>query len=452
MLATISMNKPVQIPDNASAVRERMISDLVASERRLRQAAEQLLGEFREVLYFLASQLAGEQVQEIKRQDPATFRSWTPQQWQAFFVGMLKRHNAWSPTNTETSPQTALKRQAENERLRQSIQSWQQRCQAAESQLQAVQQRLKELENQPSQVRPVISAPANDIDTMPGITRENIDAGVHTATLKLLRHWNVPTRPARFARLVSSEELQWRRQSMALYLLAMHGLNPRVELEHLIGVAEGLKSRSSALRRSVDLLEHNRLLITDSLHMLNPETSLALARLSDEGRDLCQVLGWKAVESDWERLLRLRPAEKKSERSLAILIVAMHARLRGWQVKAVPDSDLELPVDIHLWRGLENLLAWVLPDEPIPVGCWQKLVEKQGQVVSIARTILQRQRLAEACVTLDLPGVSTSLEELITVRLGAMPLGDELWKDRWDRRQPPGEKAIALSPLPVGAD
>jgi hypothetical protein len=78
---------------------------------------------------------------------------------------------------------------------------------------------------------------------------------------------------------------------MALLLLARYGLNARVEQEHLIGIVEGLKSRSSALRRSIDLLIDNKVLIAESLHMFGPETSLAMARLSDEGRDLCRVLG-----------------------------------------------------------------------------------------------------------------------------------------------------------------
>ena len=79
------------MPDNAQAVRERMISDLVASERQLRQAAEKVLAEFRELLYYLAGQLAGEQVQEIKRRDPATFQSWTSAQWRAFFDEVTQR-------------------------------------------------------------------------------------------------------------------------------------------------------------------------------------------------------------------------------------------------------------------------------------------------------------------------------------------------------------------------
>lgn len=443
------------MPDNAQAVRDRMISDLVASERQLRQAAEKVLAEFRELLYHLAGQLAGEQVQEIKRRDPATFQSWTSVQWRAFFDGVLKSHSPWSLSAPGQAQEQIARLEAENERLRQSASAWQGQKRTLDGQLQAAQQRITTLEAQLAQAqRPQVgfSRQFGDISDSPRFARVELHGGVHAEILKALRKWNVPTCPARFARLLSKEELQWRRQSMALFLLARYGLNARVEQEHLIGIAEGLKSRSSALRRSIDLLIDNQVLLAESLHMLGPETSLALVRLSDEGRDLCRVLGWEPLETDWERLLRLRPGEKKSERGLAILILAMHARLRGWQAEALPEiAELDHQPDIMLRKDPDRLMALIALGEEITADPWQALAAWQGQVALLTRTIEQRRRFAGELKTLGLNGLATSLEELIPARLQDITPGDDLWKDRWDSGQPPAGKGESLSPLPAGS-
>lgn len=443
------------MPDNAQAVRERMISDLVASERQLRQAAEKVLAEFRELLYYLAGQLAGEQVQEIKRRDPATFQSWTSAQWRAFFDGVLKGHSPWTSASPERTREQVARLEAENERLRQAANTWQQQRRALEGQIQALNEHVAILESQLAHAQrlPIgVAHPVGAVREPQCFARVDPQSGIHAEILKALRKWNVPTRPARFARLLSKEELQWRRQSMALFLLARYGLNARVEQEHLIGIADGLKSRSSALRRSIDLLIDNGVLVAESLHLLIPETSLALVRLSDEGCDLCQVLGWEPRESDWERLLRLRPGEKKSDRSLAILILAMHARLRGWQVEVLPEvAEPNLQPDILLQRDAERVMALVALGDEIKTDQWQALAALQDRVALLTRTILQRQRLASEIKSLSLSGLATSLEELIGVRLQDITPGDDLWKYRWDSGQPPDEKDESLSPLPAGS-
>jgi hypothetical protein len=418
------------VESNAGAVRERMISDLLAGERELRKQAEQVTADFRHLLYSLARQVAGETVQEILRRDPFAFQSWPPAQWQAFFEQVRKGSPAWGQGAKETVDEPD--QPVEMERLRQSAAYWQGQAQGTQNRLEEALQHITELEAEIRQPRRASFQPLRPPDeTPPDLPEPDASADLRTRLAYILHHWSVPHRPARFARQLSQEALQWRRQSMGLHLIARYGLNARIEIEHLVGTAEGLSSRSSSLRRTVELLVDNHLLEAETLRLLQPETSLALVRLTEDGRQLCSVLGWEPVESGWERLLRLKAPGWPKERLLEILIFAMHARLRGWDVQLLPEVAGAEP-HLHVERGDINCYAWLVSGSALDVERWHSLPELPGQIGLCTATYLQRQQFTAPLRTLGRAVQVASLEELIAVRLPDINPAVELWLERYD--------------------
>ena len=190
-------------------------------------------------------------------------------------------------------------------------------------------------------------------------------------------------------------------------------------------------SGSRSLRRTVELLVDNHLLEAETLRLLQPETSLALVRLTEEGRQLCRVLGWEPVESDWERLLRMKAPDWPKERLLEILIFAMHARLRGWGVQLQPEVAGADP-HLHVERGEMSCYAWLVSGSALNVERWRSLPELPGQFGLCTATYLQRQQIAAPLRMLGRAVQIASLEELIAVRLPDINPAVDLWLERWD--------------------
>lgn len=408
--------------DNAETMRTQMISDLLASERALKEAAQQVIKDFRTVMFYVARQVDGWRVQDLQRLDPHFFQNWTPVQWQAFFEQSLHDPAAWRMNRDRSEEEYHLK--IENDTLRAQL----------TTQLQAVEDLRDEvayLRNRKPGQQPSPMAAAAAATTGADATP------YYTTVLARMKNWTAPTIPARFKQQVSSEDVRWRRQSMALAILASTGISTRLELDHLVGTIEEIKARSNSLRTTLDMLVQSDLMRTDifAVHIGSFQSTLALIKLSDDGKELCNIFGWSLVEGDWERVNRLHQGERSRDHTFGLLAFAMHARLRGWHVRLLPEmegAEDGWQPDILLQQGNERLYVEVEMSDKENAAKWRQLARLQARVAFCTANEQQRSALVSDCKRLKLPGMATSLETLIGERMQDITTEAPLWAETWE--------------------
>ncbi len=164
--------------------------------------------------------------------------------------------------------------------------------------------------------------------------------------------------------------------------MATAGISTRVELDYLVGALEGIKSRSSSLRTTLDMLAERGLAIAGNFNVTYGafQSALSVMHLSEYGKELCRILGWTPIESDWEHINRLHEGERSRDHTFGLLAFSMHARLRGWQVQLIPEVVGEWQPDLHIQRQESGLYVEVEMSEKENRAKWQHLNALQGKV------------------------------------------------------------------------
>jgi hypothetical protein len=268
----------------------------------------------------------------------------------------------------------------------------------------------------------------------------------HADLLGELRNLGLPlTLPARFQNHFpktglneADRERQVRRKLYVLYLLS-RGLDIRLEIDHLVSQVEGIGSRTGALRRLYDSMVEKNLISRQVLEMSAPNTSLAMLQLTQDGRQLCQVLGWDMLETERERINRMHQGVQFPQHTLAMMIFAMHARLRAYRVGVLPQIEgvqTHAVPDVAVSRCLlgehpemiyvEVELSTKELDEK-----WQNLAQLQGTVALCARNAQRRARLVGDCKLKNLHGLATDLETLIACKVPEISGDTPLWAEVW---------------------
>jgi hypothetical protein len=159
--------------------------------------------------------------------------------------------------------------------------------------------------------------------------------------------------------------------------------------------------------------------------------ALKLAHLTEKGRKLCQMMGWEAVESEWERLKRLHEGERFEEHTLAVLYFALHARARGWTARVLPEVKGAAP-DIALTKGGKRYFVEVeLGDKDRPVK-WHKLAQAQVEAALCALDPPGRKRLVADCKLAKLSGRATDLLSLQKqAKIYHLTQDTPLWLESW---------------------
>lgn len=144
-------------------------------------------------------------------------------------------------------------------------------------------------------------------------------------------------------------------------------------------------------QRAVASLEMLGMIETFKVQLLRGKIMYGIASLTELGKAFCQAYGWTAVESDWEILKKHHQGEHQKKHSAAILLFAMHARARGWQVTLLPKA-----------AGDSTLYATAYdPDLKISKGTIQAMVEVETKAASKKlekwRLSQMSQRLAAVC-------------------------------------------------------
>lgn len=223
---------------------------------------------------------------------------------------------------------------------------------------------------------------------------------------------------------------------MVLKCLA-EGLNVQVEIGRYVGETTAAQYRSGSIRRVFEVLEESGLIVRQTLALQvtgNMPTRLAVARLSEEGRQFCRALGWSVVESDWERLIRLHEGDKQEGHTLAVLLFAAAARLRGRTVEVLPEVQGKARPDLVITQDGQRLYVEVETGTRLHEGNakWRMNAELNGgRVALVARNVEERGVLAADCRHVAEHGCATDVETLISGKFAEVSEGDPLWAEEW---------------------
>lgn len=382
--------------------RERMLEDLIETERQLRVNAEKIARSYRKLMIDLAFRLDGERLEDLRRGAFPNLESWSTGDWQAFW--------------RDYQPKNGREWKSLDKHLEVLSQGRDEQLQEAETVLSPENVQVNNTPTPAAQI-------GYDIPSM----------------IRLIAEMPIPAQPPAAYRLhldTGQSTLRYRRKLMALRLLAV-GVSIRLEIDTIISRREGLGMRTNSVRKPLEELVESRLVATEVLHMTTPfETSLAVCRLTEEGRHLCNTLGWAVIESESERLTIMYPGENRKDHILAILTFAMHARLRGWKAEVVPVVNSVVQPDVRVEKGEE---IWYMGIESKELNA-EKLKElaqlNNGKVALCALNEQGHEKLLEACRETGISGVSTDLFSLAFVKehlprsLTLIGVDDPLWMDK----------------------
>jgi hypothetical protein len=395
-------------------LRLRMLDDLLEAERNFRDLAERQVRALRGVLTELAYRLAGDRLEQLRQLDPSAPATWKPEDWRSFFLALslTPQGEGWGSGNGNGH-------QAEIAALQAKVAALERELAQARAELSPFQRRVE-------QDNPLIPP---QVKTTTGGRLANF---VLPKIPKALEHrWQVRTAMSK-----ADEELHLRRRGMVLKCLA-DGLNVQVEIGHYVGQETLAQYRSGAIRRVFETLEENGLILRQTLTLQvtgSMPTRLALARLTAEGRQFCQALGWQVAESEWERLLRLHEGEKQEGHTLAVLLMAVSARLRGWTVEILPEVSGKARPDLSIAKGEERLYVEVETGTRLHDGNakWRMNAELNGgRAALVARNVEERGVLVSDCRHVAEHGCATDVETLINGKFVEVREDDPLWAEVW---------------------
>lgn len=425
-------------------VRTNALDDLLDAERHFRQQAENALRDLRGVLTELAQRMAGDQVENARRTDPTAPENWGPDRWRKFFASLPAQAAGVSWNDNIL---------AELEQLRSENRAIKGRSNSSPTPA-APMPAANNSEAQPEQPAAASLPATADVTPLPQPESDPAKVGAslqgrtfaHMDLLRELRALRLPSAlPARFeshfpkAGLNETDwERQVRRKLYVLYLLSQ-GLDIRLEMDYLISQVEGVSSRTGALRRVYDSMADKNLISRNVLEMSAPNTSLAMLQLTEDGRDLCRILGWGVAETERQRMNRLHQGEQFPLHTLGVMIFAMHARLRGYQAGVMPQLEgmqTNAIPDVCVARSLpeqqpETIYVEVEMSTKELDEKWRNQAQLQSRVALCARNAQRRARLIGDCKLKKLHGVATDLETLIACKVPDITHNTPLWAEEW---------------------
>ena len=404
---------------------QRLLSDIAEQERALRLQAETTSRAYQELLLELANRLNGKVLEEIRRGAPGVLDTWTPVEWKAFFYNhIIPERTGWSQNAKNGESQLVERLQRENQtlktiipRLQEQLASGIKQTSPAEEDAPVEEEKAK-ISSTNLQQYSTLSSPINTIP--------------HQELLAMLREFKPPQIPTRYRAQVNNlSKQQWRRGAMSLYLIASYGYNIGHEIGILISLAEGLKPVSGSVKRVITRLAEAGFLQQETLSMNKPKTSLSLLRLTKDGKQLCHILGWEAVQSDWERLIEHHQGEQQKRHTLAVMAVGMHARLRGWLVQVMPTAEGNTPPDMLVEKDDQRHYVEVELSKKENPAKWRNIAALQRNIALVAGTSKVRSVLVGDIKRMKINGVASDLETLIRVKANALLDDYPLWDENW---------------------
>jgi hypothetical protein len=401
-------------------LRLRMLDDLLAAERNFRDLAEKRARALTGVLTELAYRLAGEKLEQMRQLDPSAPQSWTPQEWRSFFlsVSLAPQGEGWGQAkgNGNHSEAAAL------------------RTKIAALERELVQARQLLAEHSPYRRRV-----EQDNPPIPSTLQvPQVQTGGRLADFVLPKipkayehRWQVRAEMSK-----ADAELHLKRRGMVLKCLA-EGLAVQVEIGRYVGDATGARYRSGSMRRVFEALEESGLVVRQTLTLQvtgSMPTRLAVARLSEEGKQFCRALGWQVVEGEWERLLKEHQGEAQEGHTLAVLLFGAAARLRGWTVEILPEVPGHARPDLSVTKDGQRWYVEVETGTRLHEGNakWRMNADLNGgRIALVARNAEERRVLVADCRHVAAHGCATDVETLVAGKFAEVDEDDPLWAEDW---------------------
>ncbi len=414
--------------ENRVMLTDRFYQTLIQSERDLRAGLEERLRSYHRLMQDLVHMLeTSEALDSARRVDPTAPRGWGPDEWRAFWERALqekgKAESGWNK-HVSVPSQNSQNLETDADALRSEVMRLRSQLAELRAALSESRTRAEEI----SQAKPPVPVSIQTSSSAPEASPSSLEQ-----LIERLKRLDVPSRtrlPVRLREVLSTGQ-RFRREVQALWLLSQ-GLSVRLEMDLALAAVNGLKPRSGSIRRLFERLAENGLVEMETLRLSKPKTGLALVRLSEKGRTVVEALfGEPPAEGDWDRLRRLHEGERFPEHTVAVLIFALHARLRGWETEIMPDVDGMAAPDVAVRRADEHYYVEVERGEKRKDPKWRHIAEANGGVAALcAMTPEHRSLLVGDCKSLGLPGVATDLESLIKVPFHDAH-GEPLWLEKW---------------------
>jgi hypothetical protein len=371
---------------NETDVLQNAIEDIIKSEREFRSHAEQVARDLRSILMELAYRLDGQRLENMRHDDPNVPLSWAPEQWKGFFDQIPLIKTGWVEKTSEPS---TIKLQALGEEI------------------ENLKKIIDQLQKIPEKKQPIIPSQVVEPQTPPSQHQKPQDTSSHVVKevslvyqeiIPVLQKMEPKKLPEKYKSLFNGSEFLLRRQLMVLYLLASKGFSPRIEVDLIIAAAENIGARSSTVRRVVDNLVAGELVQSEILSIESPiNTCLNLIRLAPKGIECCRELEWDTCESEWERIIRLKGKDDQRY-ILSIMLLAMHARVRSYQVNVLPEQMVYLGADILITGRDGEKYPTLLCTGDIPaIETMKEILQKAGKICACAMEPESRGRIVERC-------------------------------------------------------
>jgi hypothetical protein len=461
-------------PASMTGAQDRALRDTLEAERAMRDRSEENVRDLVRLLAELAYRFDGQGLEDARREDPRGQATWTVKDWRNFFSSIRRKQPA-SGWGGKTDEKELLSLREEVANLKKLLGEALLAAERA-SQIPA-KEKVKVITPEAQELAPLPPKPKmkttssqqvrgkkktqpqkRSAETIAKVKAriaalgkaEEVSEGMVGSMASILLDLQTTLKGERFPksppaawkqRLNGSGrkgrdlDLAYQRYWSVLWLSGRWGIVSKMEVETLIGLSNGLSSRSGALSRVMkDLL--NAGVITEKSHRLStaPSSALKIFQLSSEGQALFKLLFKKsAVQDELSVLYEKHEGERFPDHTLAVLIFALHARRRGWATQLMPSIEGKSAPDLVVQRSDERLYVEVERGQKEKKTKWTGIADlNDGTVALCAMTPKFRRRLVGDCKLAKIKkGFATDLKTLVTIKYDTIGAKTPLWEEKW---------------------
>ncbi len=214
-----------------------------------------------------------------------------------------------------------------------------------------------------------------------------------------------------------------------LYLLGASGLSVERELRAVMEMALGVSEDNASVKR---IFAHDLprvgWVIRETPYFIR-SSRLAILRLSDMGRQVCNSLSWPTINTEWDQLIHSHEGNLYNRHTLGLLAFSWQARIRNWRTTILPIVNAPIEPDFLLNKSGVEIYAEFETRAHEKLEKWKKVYRFQGYVAICTFVSNARFGLVADCKSSKVPGIATDLQTLLQLKYSAKP--KSLWLETW---------------------